>query len=61
MNTNQDQLIQLELPLDELGWLRAFLDQERGVAEVDRANARDFHNARLPAPLRECSTARSKR
>ncbi len=43
MNTNQDQLIQLELPLDELVWLRAFLDQERSAADVDRQAAADFH------------------
>lgn len=40
-----DKLIPLELTLDDLCWLRAFLDQERSAAEVDRANARDFHNA----------------
>lgn len=40
-----DKLIPLDLTIDELGWLRTFLDQERGAAEVDRANARDFHNA----------------
>ena len=47
MTTNDatDKLIPFELTLDELVWLRAFLDQERGAAEVDRANARDFHNA----------------
>lgn len=45
MTTNQDRLLQLELTLDDLTWLRAFLDQERNAAEVDRANARDFHNA----------------
>ena len=46
MNTNdRNRLVPLELTLDDLGWLRAFLDQERSAAEVDRANARDFHNA----------------
>lgn len=47
MTTNDatDKLIPFELTLDELVWLRAFLDQERSAAEVDRANARDFHNA----------------
>ena len=45
MTPNKDQLIPLELTLDDLTWLRSFLDQERGAAEVDRANARDFHNA----------------
>ena len=44
-NDATDKLIPLELTLDELVWLRAFLDQERSAAEVDRANARDFHNA----------------
>lgn len=45
MTPNKDQLIPLELALDDLTWLRAFLDQERSAAEVDRANARDFHNS----------------
>lgn len=45
MTPNKDQLIPLELTLDDLTWLRAFLDQERSSAEVDRANARDFHNS----------------
>lgn len=45
MTPNKDQLIPLELTLDDLTWLRAFLDQERSAAEVDRANARDFHNS----------------
>lgn len=42
---DQNKLIPFELTLDELVWLRAFLNQERSAAEVDRANARDFHNA----------------
>ena len=46
MTTNdQDRLIPLEFTLDDLCWLRDFLDQERGAAEVDRANARDLHNS----------------
>lgn len=40
-----DRLIPLELTLDDLTWLRAFLNQERGAAEVDRKNAKDFHNS----------------
>ena len=42
---DQNQLIPLELPLDDLCWLRAFLDQERGAAEVDRANVKDLHTS----------------
>lgn len=42
---DQDRLIPLELTLDDLTWLRAFLKQERGAAEVDRANAKDLHNS----------------
>lgn len=42
---DQDRLIPLELTLDDLTWLRAFLNQERGAAEVDRANAKDLHNS----------------
>lgn len=45
MNPNPDRLIPLELTLDDLTWLRAFLDQERSAAEVDRANAKALHNA----------------
>lgn len=37
-----DRLIPLELTLDDLTWLRAFLNQERGAAEVDRQKARDL-------------------
>lgn len=44
-STDHNRLIPLELTLDDLCWLRAFLDQERNAAEVDRANAKDFHNA----------------
>lgn len=36
--TNQ---VTLTLELDDLVWLRAFLNQERGAAEVDRQKARD--------------------
>lgn len=45
MTTNQDRLIPLELTLDDLTWLRAFLNQERGAAEVDRANVKDLHTS----------------
>lgn len=46
MNTNdQNRLVPLELALDDLCWLRAFLDHERSAAEVDRANAKALHNA----------------
>ena len=37
--------VTLTLELDDLTWLRAFLDQERSAAEVDRANAKDLHNS----------------
>lgn len=44
MNTNdQDQLIPLELALDDLCWLRAFLDQERSAADVDRQDTNELH------------------
>lgn len=42
-----DRLIPLELTLDDLTWLRAFLDQERGAAEVDRQKARDLLHTSL--------------
>lgn len=42
-----DRLIPLELTLDDLTWLRAFLDQERSAAEVDRQKARDLLHTRL--------------
>ena len=41
------RLIPLELTLDDLTWLRAFLNQERGAAEVDRQKARDFLHTSL--------------
>lgn len=44
MSTNdQDRIITLELPLDELVWLRAFLDQERSAADVDRQDINELH------------------
>nr|DAX95591.1 MAG TPA: hypothetical protein [Caudoviricetes sp.] len=42
-----DRLIPLELTLDDLTWLRAFLNQERGAAEVDRQKARDLLHTSL--------------
>lgn len=42
-----DRLIPLELTLDDLTWLRAYLDQERGAAEVDRQKARDLLHTSL--------------
>jgi len=46
MTTNdQNRLIALELTLDDLGWLRAFLDQERAAATIDHADAKALHNA----------------
>ena len=45
MTTNQDRLIPLELTLDDLGWLRAFLDQERSAAEVDRQKVKRLHTS----------------
>lgn len=39
-----DQLIPLELTRDDLGWLQAFLDQERSAADVDRQKAEGLHN-----------------
>lgn len=40
---DQEQLIPLELTRDDLVWLRAFLDQERSAADVDRQEAMEFH------------------
>lgn len=42
-----DRLIPLELTIDDLTWLRAFLNQERGAAEVDRQKARDLLHTSL--------------
>lgn len=42
-----DRLIPLELTLDDLTWLRAFLNRERGAAEVDRQKARDLLHTSL--------------
>lgn len=38
-----DQLIPLELTLDDLAWLRAYLDQERSAANMDCEKAKDLH------------------
>lgn len=45
MKTNDatDKLIPLELTLDDLCWLRAFLDQERNAAYVDRQDTNELH------------------
>ena len=43
-NDATDKLIPLELPLDELVWLRAFLDQERSAADVDRQDINELHS-----------------
>lgn len=44
MTTNdQDRLVTLELTLDDLCWLRAFLDQERNAADVDRQDTNELH------------------
>lgn len=45
MTTNQDRLVPLELTLDDLTWLRAFLNQERSAAEVDRQKANGLHTS----------------
>lgn len=46
MTTNdQNRLIPLELTRDDLTWLRAFLDQERSAAEVDREKAKALHTS----------------
>ena len=42
---NQNRLIPLELTRDDLGWLRAFLDQERSPAEVDRQKVKGLHTS----------------
>ena len=42
-----DRLIPLELTIGDLTWLRAFLNQERGAAEVDRQKARDLLHTSL--------------
>ena len=46
MKTNDatDKLIPLELTLDDLCWLRAFLDQERNAAYVDRQDTNELHS-----------------
>lgn len=39
-----DRLIPLELTLDDLTWLRAFLNQERGAAEDDHQEVERLHS-----------------
>lgn len=40
-----DRLIPLELTLDDLCWLRAFLNQELSAAEDDRQNVKGLHTS----------------
>lgn len=39
----QARLIQLELSLDELGWLCSFLHEERRLADIDYENVESLH------------------
>ena len=43
MTTNQDRLVSLELTLDDLVWLRAFLKEEIIAAENDREKVFPLH------------------
>lgn len=45
MNTNQDQLVTLELTLDNLCWLRGFLREEIRAAEIDREKVFSLHTS----------------
>lgn len=45
MTNNQDRLIQLELTLDDLCWLRAFLKEEISAAELDREKVFSLHTS----------------
>ena len=45
MNPNPDRLIQLELTLDDLCWLRVFLGEEIRAAEIDREKVFSMHNS----------------
>ena len=40
---DQDRLVTLELPLDELGWLCSFLHEERRLADIDYENVESLH------------------
>lgn len=43
MTTNQDRLIPLELTLDNLTWLRAFLKEEILAADIDHEEVERLH------------------
>lgn len=45
MNPNPDRLIQLELTLDDLCWLRGFLGAEIRAAEIDREKVVSLHTS----------------
>lgn len=45
MNPNPDRLIQLELTLDDLCWLRGFLGEEIRAAEIDREKVVSLHTS----------------
>lgn len=44
MTPNQDRLIPLELTLDDLGWLRGFLNEGRVNADHDYKNVEALHS-----------------
>lgn len=44
MTNNNPMTVPLELTLEDLVWLRAFLNQERDSAAVDRQKAEALHN-----------------
>lgn len=44
MNDTQTLTIPLELPLEDIVWLRSFLNQERNATNVDRQKAETLHN-----------------
>nr|DAV36440.1 MAG TPA: hypothetical protein [Caudoviricetes sp.] len=44
MTDSKDQLIPLELTLDDLCWLRAFLKEERLSADADHKKVEALHN-----------------
>lgn len=45
MTDNAPMTVPLELPLEDLVWLRSFLNQERNAAAVDRQKSEALHNS----------------
>lgn len=62
MNTNdQNQLVPLELTLDDLGWLRAFLNEGRVSVDDDYKKVKSLHSTLAIGAAQEALTREHSR